>query len=309
MLKNSSQDNSYGAETNLDTRRESDEIDLAAIGRFAFDNWRIFLAFVALGMALSVVPYFALSKKWEASATIKIGSIPASVASDDVAKFEEIESLPEVIAKFTQRETIDKVIATLKKSSADEKHIEQDAKLIRKTMKATVVKNTNFIEITTSAYSSPQAEKALGTAIQIILESHRKKFFSTMTRFKEKLQTYNAQIDALKKEMEMLEILLKDYEKLKLKSQFGPTIAAINLLSNKKADLNKLMYGRSILEEKISSVKTYPTAVVSQVYAGESPYFPNLSLFLIMGCFLGLLLGLPCTLYINYKKNRISNQA
>jgi uncharacterized protein involved in exopolysaccharide biosynthesis len=309
MEQDPSQHNSYLAERSLDTRHESDEIDLATIGKFAFDNWRVFLACVALGMALLVVLYFALPAKWEAAATIKIGSIPASVSSNDIAKFEVIEFLPEVVAKFTQRETIDKVIATLKKSSADEEHMEQDANLVRETLKATVVKNTNFIQVTTSAYSPPQAEKALGTAIQVILESHQQRFSSAMTRFKEKLQTYNGQIDDLKKEIEMLEVLLKDYEKLKSTSQFGQTIAAINLLSNKKTELNELMYGRSVLEDKISSVNTYPTSVVSQVYAEDSPYFPNLSLFLVIGGFFGLLLGLVCALYISYKKNHISNQA
>lgn len=275
---------------------ESDVIDLSHVIKVMWGHRLILISAILLGLVCAAVSYAALPSKWRASATLQIGQMPVSAAARDATL---IEPSAQLVEKF---KTLDsKILARV--GFQPEQHSEKPAMLIVDTLKAVAVKNTNLIQVSVAGYSAESARKNIEAATQVLIGEHAVLFAATMQRLTAQLQDNADQIAAAKASQQRAQAMLKGMESRQSTPQFGPAIVAMQLVENKNAEVRRLEAERLVLEDLAAPTKTFLTKVVNSAQVDPSPYFPNLKLFIAIGLFFGILVGVGVSFYLEWRQN------
>lgn len=282
------------------TATEEDFIDLSKILDSLKRNWLTLFGCLIAAVICAVILANVLPPRWQAETTLQIGKIPNSVSHDGSRTTILIEQPSQTAERLKLRELQDKVLTTVGLST-DEK-LDPHTNIFKRTLKATLIKNSDFIQIKVAGFSKEEAEKNLGTTANALIAVHNKLFYPSEKRLTTQLQNKVKQISATQAERASLETRLASVGKSISNTQFAPNIVALNLLDSKELELRKLMSERASLEEALAPSQTYPTTVIDAVHVDDTPYFPKLSLFLAAGAFLGLLLGIVIVLWRDRKQ-------
>lgn len=280
---------------------EQDFIGLSKILGSLKRHWPMLLACIAAAMVCAAVLAKVLPARWQAETTLQIGKMPSGSAANGTqpTAFALIEPPGQAIERLKLRELQERVL-TAAGFSTDEK-LDVRTKLFKQTLKATPIKNSDFIQIRIAGFSRDEAQKNLTAVANALIASHNRLFFPTEKRLTMQLQDKRRQIAMAQAERARLEARLAGAGKSSSDTRFAPNIVALNLLDFKEAELHKLTTEQAWLEDVLAPAQTYPTAAIDAAHVGDTPYFPKLSLFLAAGAFLGLLLGLGVVLWRDRK--------
>lgn len=278
---------------------EEDFIDLSKIISSLKRNWLTLFGCVLVAIICAVILAKVLPPRWEAETTLQIGKMPNSIYADGSRPTVLIEQPAQAAERLKLRELQEKMLVVVGLST-DEK-LDVRTKLFKQTLKAILIKNSDFIQINVAGFSKEEAGKYLATAADALIASHNIMFAPTEKRLSIQLQDKIKQIAVIQAERARLETRLSSIGKSSSDTQFAPNIVALNLLDSKELELRKLMTERATLEEALAPSQTYPTRVIDAVHVDDRPYFPKLSLFLAAGAFLGLLLGMVIALWRDRK--------
>lgn len=284
---------------NPDTTKQ-DFIDLSKVFDSVKRHWLTLFACVLAAMICAAILAKVLPARWEASTVLQIGQIPSNSGPRDVAL---IEQPPQAAERLKQRELQNKVLTAI--GYATDERLDARSALVKKTLKAIPVKNTNFIQITVAGFSPEEAQKILGTAANALIASHDKLYAPAVKRLATQLQENVRQTIDAKAERAHLQSLLSDVKKTKTETLFAQNIVAVNLLANKESELLTLRTERVALENISAHENTYSTSIIDAVHASDTAYFPKLGLFLATGAFLGLLLGLGVALLRDKRQGKL----
>jgi uncharacterized protein involved in exopolysaccharide biosynthesis len=262
---------------------DSDYIDLSHLFMVAWRNRVLLGAFVVAGIAGALLLQMSLTPKWRASATLQIGQVPVSSTAGPVM----IEQQAVVVEKFKLRDAEILMLAGYQR----EKTSGKSASLLRSSLKAIAVKNTNLVQVNVAGYSATEARRNITAATKLVIDEHAALLAPTVTRLNEQLRDNVREIQAIRASKKKVQALLDDTENLKSAALFGPAIAAMQLMENKDLELRRLEAEGVILKEMLGPAKLSPTKLVNPVRAENRPYFPNRKLFVAIGLVLGALAG------------------
>lgn len=269
-------------------------IDLSKIFDSLKRNWLILFACIFAAMICAAILANVLPSRWQASVMMQIGQMPSPINT-----IIPIEGPAQTIERVKLRELQSSVLTALK-LPLDER-VDKRTSLFKNTLKASVIKNTDFVQIKLAGFSPEEAQKNLAATAQVLIASHKALVLPAKIRLTKQSNDNLRKIAEAEAERAKLFRMLADSGSLKSAQQFAPNIVAINLLENKETELRSMIAEKTRLQDLLESIDIYPSKVVDAAYVENRPYFPKLSLFLAAGVFLGLLLGLGIALWRDRK--------
>lgn len=263
---------------------ETDEdcIDLSLLIDAVKQHWLAFTGCLLSAVCLAVIAYLCIPPRWSASATVRIGTVASFSLTD--ARSALIETPPEAEATVHLAHFESAVFASplLAQGLSN-----RDRMLYRKTLKAEPVRGTNLLGISAAATSPEAAHRLVEAAVTVLIAEHGKKLQLATQPMRMRLQSLNHQITAKDKELAQLRQALPEVER---QSGYG-RILAIDVMSRLEANLQQLTDDQFSLQSQLAPPQTYETALIDAVRVGAKPYFPRLSIFLVIAIVVGGLLG------------------
>jgi len=286
--------------TSTRSHDQDDFIDLSEIAALLLRNWPTLLTCVVIALIVAAGLFTWLPARWQALTTIEIGQVPLGTPLGGSRGSALIEPPPQAAERAKQRDLINTVL-TARGVPIDHPE-DRRAALVRGTLKATVVKNTNFLQLGVAGYSPDEAKANLSAVARVLIETHNKLMLPTVERMKAQLQDNEKQLLEVQTERDALQKLLHDTEKPHAKIDFAPSIVAVNQLANQDTQIDRLIARHAELEDTLAPSRTYPTRIIDAVYVEPRPYFPKLSIFAAIAIFFGLAAGSCIALYRDRKK-------
>lgn len=271
----------------LDIDSMSDFIDPMHFARALKRYWKSFFIVVCISLVLALCLYKALPPRWHAEATLKIGQILSTevVADERAILVEPVAQAAERIKLQSFRDTLLLVDNNPARFNA------RSVSLIQKTLSAVPIKNTNLLRITLDAASSHDAKEAVNAAAALIIHEHRQLLEPTLKRLKNRADVLELQIEDQKKEMVFLKKAFGS-NSVEIKKDFLQFVIIGNMLNEHAEELRKLESEHADIENLLEPSQTFYTHLVDPVSSDVNPSFPRFSIILLMGLFVGSLLGL-----------------
>lgn len=280
---------------NIKLSQDDDFIDLSLIVDALKDQWRLFSIILMVALIAGIIAYSFTPSRWEAEATLRVGEIASISSGESANNTELIEPIGETVARMQLMQFQDTVI-----NSPTLQGIEQgEIALFKKTFEAEPVRGTYFIHVSVSGGSPQTAQKMLETVIETLLAIHQEKMQPAIQQVRDRIEGLNNRIALKQKNLERL-------KQMQGGKNAGDTVRALDLLDRQETDIQQLKDDRSGMESMLHPPQTFNTSVVDAVRAGNKPYFPRLSMFLILSIMGGGLLGLLASLYRYRKKLQLS---
>jgi capsular polysaccharide biosynthesis protein len=166
------------------------------------------------------------------------------------------------------------------------------------TLKVSKIKDAELIEIKLRGPSSEMANNLMQGLIINLQKAHSKMMFDSVEKNAKQLQVLVADIQKSGVEMDVLRQRLLSSHNW---SDFDASIAA-TLLQNKAYEVREMTQRKLMLDEQLSSTRTFTARVVDEVYVSDGPVSPRKAL--IIG--LAILLGLVCAVVFAFGHNAIA---
>lgn len=280
---------------NAKSSQDDDFIDLSLIIDVLKAQWKVFSSILVFAFILGTVAYFAVPSRWQAEATLRIGKITSLTLDQAGQNSELIESVGEAVARIHLVQFQETIINSSSLQGIDESEID----LIKKTLKAVPVKGTNFIHVSVSGFSPQSAHKTLEVTISTLIAVHKEKMQPAIRQIRDRMDNLSERIALKQKSLVRLKQILQSSGK-----GDGTNALVLDLLDRQEADLPKLIDERLITEGLLLPPQTFNTSIMDAVRVEDKPYFPQLSLFLVVSILAGGLLGIVAVLY-RYRKNSV----
>lgn len=283
----------------------SEFIDLAQVWESIKRHWVTFIACLVLGSVAAVIFWLALPPKWQATATLQIGQMPSNTPTKDLVQTALVESAEQAAERLNQRELEDKALTAL--GLPLDEDVDKRTSLFRKSLKATVIKNTNFIRISLAAFSTQDAKKYVNATIQSLIDVHNQRMAPALKNVNARIEANALQMAEAQTQRTRLQGMVNGSGQPKSDGQFAPHVIAADLLAKEDEQIRILTAERTVLSDLLSPSNTYPTSVIDSVFVPAHPYFPKLSLFLPVGLLLGAAIGVALALLRDRKRQNDIN--
>ena len=175
--------------------------------------------------------------------------MPISTSSKEVIPVALIEPSAQAAARLDQRELEDRALTALN-LPIDELSDERTS-LFRSSLKATVVKNTNFIEVNLAAYSAEDAKKYLAAATQTLIDIHNKRMEPVLQSIGARVKENTVQMTEAQTQLTHLQEMLKNAGHPKSDGQFAPYIIAADLISKQNEKILHLTTEQMALADSL----------------------------------------------------------
>ena len=281
--------NNFSNNNNSSQIEDAELIDLGAIWSSIKRRWVLLLACVVVAVAAAGGAWRLTPAEWKATAALQIGQLPVNPTT-------LIESTAQAAERFNQRQLQDQALVSVGLPLD-----EQDgrARLLRKTLKATPGKNTNFVDVSVAAYSQEDAKTYLNAAIQALIKTHDVRLAPLIKNLDDRIATNSLQMAEAISERTRLEANLKNASASPSGGKFEPSVIAINLISKQDDLIRGLTAEHAALIDLHTKTNTFPTTIVDAIYVPERPASPKLSIFLAIGLILGTLIGIILAMFLD----------
>ena len=275
-----------------------DEFNLIDVINFLQSNFRYLIWGMLLGVILALIIAVLLPKQYEAKALIKIGQI-GSVDTNGLP----IEPGLQVVDRINSQSFQDTVLEALGVSTEDD-----DDKLVRQFRKNLKVKleKSELISLSSKAISRAEAAVIMQEVINQLNITHNSMLLPTISRLKLELDSINNELKLADMESKQLMKTLEMQSDKITDTKFSQTVLLNSLRISKDQEYRSFKDTKRILEEKLSPERTFATHVLGKVEVSKKPVFPNYSLFILAGVFLGLIMSF---LYIAIKGLKLKSSA
>ncbi|GAC1369658.1 MAG: hypothetical protein NVS3B3_01460 [Aquirhabdus sp.] len=258
------------------------------------NSWHLIAGIMALFILIAFILTLIIPKQWEAKATLRIGHLRS-----DTGEMKLIEDPLQTVertklAGFKEKILIDMHLPT-------EKGTDDRTDLLLSSLKGSDIKNTDFINLSARGYSSNDAINILKICIQELKKTHELIVQPIKNRIIKESQATDENLTTASQELIRLNQHMSAAGTYTANSAFAPSIVAINLLANKVAEVQKLKAEQIKYSAILSSFDEQSTSIINTIDISKKPVFPKRSIFLTLGCLLGLLVGIGVALIKNKK--------
>lgn len=290
--------NNFSNNNNSSQIEDAELIDLAAIWISIKRRWVLLLVCIVVAIAAAGGLWSITPAQWKASATLQIGQLPVNPTT-------LIESTAQAAERFNQRQLQDQALISAGLPLDEFK--DSRTRLLRKTLKATAGKNTNFVDVTVTAFSQENAKSYLNAAILALIKTHDDRLAPLIKNLDDRLAVNSRQMTEAAAEKVRLEAVLKSTSASATGIKFEPSVLAGNLASKQEELIRGLTVERAALVDLHTKTNTFPTMVVDAIYAPAAPASPKLSIFLVIGLILGGLGGVVLALFLDRNRPKTSH--
>lgn len=266
--------------TNQEDWQQEEEISLFDLWETLREGKKIVFGGLLLGLLGAVLAIVLVPTKYEAEASIKIGTVAGNTIESAEVVVQRLLA-PSFRMEIAQKLGDIALVGLLTTNAAGEKNM----------LKASVTKGTQLVDLTIYGKSQEQARKLGNLAIDALIERHdalgaitRKKITSDIAISKEKLKV-------VERELSELERAAIDVARIK-DGQFAPASLIASLRVQKQSELFGLRQQITALELSLLPPATQPTQVIEELYVAQKPVSPKKGLLLVLGTIGGLLVGL-----------------
>ncbi|HWX02841.1 Wzz/FepE/Etk N-terminal domain-containing protein [Collimonas sp.] len=290
--------NNFSDNNNSSQIEDAELIDLGAIWGSIKRRWALLLACIVVAIAAAGGVWRMTPAEWKATAALQIGQLPVNPTA-------LIESTAQAAERFNQRQLQDQALVSvglpLDELKDDRTH------LLRKTLKATPGKNTNFVDVSVAAFSQENAKAYLNAAIQALIKTHDARLAPLIKNLDDRITINSLQMTEAASEKTRLEANLKNASASPSGGKFEPSVIAINLISKQDDLIRSLTAEHAALIDLHTKTNTFPTVIVDAIYVPERPASPKLSIFLVVGLILGASLGVILAMFLDRNRPKTAN--
>ena len=282
----------------------TDEFDLLDLVNFIRRNFIYLLGGMLLGVAIALVLAGLLPKQFASTALVKIGEI-ANVNAAGIAIGSTIEPSLQVVDRIKSRSFQDDVLKALKISVDDD-----DSALVKQFRNSLKVKleKSELISLSVNANSRAQANAMMQGVLNQLNTAHYKISYPTISRLKLELVSVNDELKLADKDMKQLSKTLEIQSEKITDMKFSQSVLLNSLRISKEQEYRNFRDTKRMLEERLSPERTFSTHVLGRVEVSKKPVYPNYSIFIMAGLFLGLFAGLLYILARGLKLKQATNQ-
>jgi capsular polysaccharide biosynthesis protein len=240
------------------------------------------------GALIGFLAFQFMHPRWVAKMTVQVGQVSSPVPGGVVSRL--VENQLTAADRYNLPTLRLAVLSELGLPAPDTGS--REANLIFDTLRGSTGKSPDLINLQVSAYSREQAAAALNMSFKTLADEHRKLFDPAISRMKNDLSIASDKLKAAEREY------ASSYAWLE--SGVGQKNAASNsardvLLTNMAMLINnqviELRQQATQLREALEPTRSYPTRAMGEVYIPERPSTPGRMIMIIVGAFLGLMVG------------------
>ncbi len=264
---------------------EAGLLDLSDLWQIVRHSWRLIACFVLLFTTIALFFALTTAKQWEATATIRIGHIPA-----DASEYKLVENPLQTLERIKLIGFKQKVLISLNLPTV--RGLDKRSDLISSSLKGTAIQSTDFINLSIHGYSQTDALHALQSAVNEIKTAHATISNPQKNNVTNELKLTNENLSSLATDVSNLKIQIDALGIYKAGSAFAPSIVATNLLIEKEKSKQLLQTQQIKYSARLAAFDEQATALVSPIYISQYPVSPNKKLFLLFGLLSGLLVGI-----------------
>ena len=260
-----------------------------------FDLWQILarrkwwvFATPLLAVIAAMVAVILTKPQWEATAAIRVGAVGQL---GQVAQV--IEPVERVVERMKLRSFEDAVLSDLG-YPLEEKNPE--ARLYRGSLTVKALQNTDLIKIAVRGHSRGEAKRAAEATVAHLRKTHDQLAASSVQRLRQLLAQSEREIAKTKAEIEKLKMLaLKD--RPPAEGGFMENVVLANITVQRDEELRELERAKTLYEEQLGPLHTYPTSPMERLSVTEDPVAPKKALAILMAGVLGLVVGVVVALF------------
>lgn len=232
-----------------------------------------------LAIIVAAATVSLMRPRWEATATIQIGAVgrPGQI----------IEPPAVAVARMKLKSFEDAVLANL----VPEGQKTPEARLYRRSLKVSVIADTNLIELKVRGYSPESALRSATKTIEYLRKVHQRMSAPAVLRITQLLAQTRREIDQIKAEREKVVNIAGGIDRAVAKTGFMENIILANIMIQRNTELRALELARIGYEEQLDPMSTYPTGNLEKISVSEEPVAPQKSVVVLLAAVLGLLLG------------------
>ncbi len=265
-----------------------------------------------VGLVIGVIYAFAAPKQWEASSLVRIGQMQYSADGAPVL----VEPLAQVVARVESRPFEDQVLRATGQDLRDRSS--PLIKLVRKTLTASIVPDTNLIALTVRGFSADQAKLIIGIVQKTLIDSHAKIVNSFLSDNRDKLTKIQSEVQSMNERSKQLNAAAANAEATAIATtQEGAAarqmsklpsgsnnVMLLGLLENNADAQRSLLALEDSFQQRINPARTFVTVPVSGVSTPDHPSYPEPVAFALGGLFGGLLIGVGVAGLLHQRRKR-----
>jgi hypothetical protein len=275
---------------NMENSPTSETTDLLELWRVLVRFKRWVFAGVAISLGGGITLLALLSPVWESAGTILVGEVGRLTEGVVVAEKYHIEPPGRAAERLKLRAFMDAVLTTLQIPTDEDNG---RARLYRETLKVKLLPGTDLIEFKVRGYSREDAERLAKATIDRLQIIHTKLAEPTITHLRLQLEYVQSQIQKITAEQAELQKTAGLKEQAGPGSRFAENVLLAEVLLTKGKELRDFEARKLALEEQLSPQRTYPTALLGDIFVPVKQSAPNkLSLWglsIIVGLVAGVL--------------------
>lgn len=271
-----------------------DSISGADVIRFVRTQFRWVAGFLILGVVGGAAVSYAFPREWEATSVLQIGQVddgPPTLAGAPTPL--PIDSPQRAVERVKVRSFEDGVLKALSYPVDDRQ--DPRSHLVRKTLLARQVPDTNLISISAHGFSAEQAKQIVQVAQDQLMVAHGEFVADAIKRLRASMAEVDTEItDARAKRGRMDAVTGGSRVQM---GGGGSNEAAAMLLGNMVDVSNASLLAaaerrRDDLSRALSPDHTFNTKPLGAVAVSDFPVAPKRSVFAMLGGLLGLMVGL-----------------
>ena len=238
-----------------------------------------------LGLGLAAM----MPERWEAVALVRLGE-----TGNDLIE-PQANRLVESPARAIERVRDGAFQLKLKQTqalAADGKPASDEARVVISSLTANAIRGTDLIEVRVSASTPGHAREAAAAVVRELSRVHDQIMLPAIQRLREQLNINDQEIAMATADRRKLFDAATSRAEAGSSARFAENALAGSLVYATEAHLSRLYDRRERLDEALSSVRTFSTSLLSDVYVADQPSAPKTRLWVIAGAILGLFAGL-----------------
>jgi hypothetical protein len=231
-------------------------------------HWRALLCAVLLGGLLGYAGSYLLTTQWEAVGYVRIGRIGQADGRGSTL----IEPTQAVAERLKVKPFLRAVALAVNPS--DPEMTRRNA-LFVSSLRGRAVSGTDLVEVRVRSDSPAGAAEFVQGVARALADTHQVMGGESLARLKEQRATLAARLARMRVSQEEFEKKVLPRVAGAGDRDFMQHVVAANILVQRDAELRKLEEELFVLDEAAGPLKTYPTALIAEVSAGNGPVAPR----------------------------------
>ncbi len=273
---------------------EQDEISVRDLWRILINQKKWVIGIPILCVLLATVGLSMAKPKWEATAVIQIGQVGQSGVGQGS---QLIEPPIRAIERIKMKTFEDDVLTALKIPVEAGDPI---AALFRSTLSPKALGTTDLIQVKVRASSRDQAQTWANAVVDRLRDVHEKLTQPTVDRLRKQQADFKKQMQLIEEERSNLLQTVSKTSERSGDGRFSTNLLLSNLLLQKNAELRDFEMRRLAVDDQLTSIRAFPTALVDRIYVPENPASPKKLLVVMLAAVLGLISGIAVAFIRNY---------